>query len=477
MHREMKAIMLAALAIFMASACVMVLENSGDSDAAVQNYRADNLYYGPTTIALPAGTQVTISDYSDGDIHYVAQWNTAHTVPCSVTIDLFDGDISGECWANSVDIEFTVEASTSYTCYLYYNANGGTGAPSTQSYTGSSTSNHSFTVSSVQPTRSGYTFLGWGASASASSASYVGGSSITVAYNGSKTLYAVWQENSASTYSITVYKGNWGSFQLVGDSTKYTTSSHTYTIAAGSEVDIEWYGKSPQTGTGTNYTFTVTYTESEHNMSSSLYGDSIGDSVTPTGNASYYPASQMSYTTTYTYQYTIAFDANGGSGAPNTINSTGPSSTKTISIPTKKPTRSGYTFLGWSASSTATTATYSSGSSYSFSAGTTTLYAVWTSAGISVSGTPDPYAVVGSAWSFTPTVSVSGCSVSVSGASWLSANGTSVSGTPTQPGTYDVTLTFSKSGYSSATKSFTITVLSALDFESSPTGGAIIYAV
>ena len=368
--------------------------------------------------------------------------------------------------------------ATSYTCYLYYNANGGSGAPSTQSYTGTNTSSHSFTVSSSTPTRSGYDFLGWSTSSSATSASYVGGNSISVSYNGSKTLYAVWQER-VSTYSITVYKGNWDSFKWVGgsDSTSYTSSSHTYTVASGTSFDIDWYGKSRESGSGADYTYTTTYSSSNYDMAASLYGTSLGDRVTISSSKSYYPAAQMTSTTTYTYSYTIKYNANGGSGAPSDTTATDSSSSKSITLSSTTPTRSGYTFLGWSTSSTATSASYSAGSSYTFSYGTTTLYAVWKAATITVTGTPDSYGVVGSSWSFKPTVSVDGCSVTISGASWLSANGNNVSGTPTSPGTYDVTLTFSKTGYTSASKSFTITVLSALNFESSPTGGAIIYAV
>lgn len=90
---------------------------------------------------------------------------------------------------------YAVWEKITYTCKLQYNANGGSGAPTTQTYTGSSTSSHSFTVSSTEPTRSGYTFLGWSTSSSATSASYVGGNSISVSYNGTTTLYAVWEEN------------------------------------------------------------------------------------------------------------------------------------------------------------------------------------------------------------------------------------------------------------------------------------------
>jgi len=379
------------------------------------------------------------------------------------------------------DYRFTVtvtgSAATQYTCYLYYNANGGSGAPSTQSYTGTSTSSHSFTVASGTPTKSGYTFLGWATSSGATTASYQAGSSISVSYNGSKTLYAVWQQDVVN-YTVTVYKGNWDSFQVLGvDTDVVTASSKSYTVESGKRFDVDWYGAQDETGSGTNYTYTISYDSGCYNMASSLYGTSLGDSVTVTKTANYYPAEEMGSTTSYTYQYTIKYNANGGSGAPSNTTATASTTSKSITLSSTVPTRSGYTFLGWSTSSSATSATYQAGTAYSFNYGTTQLYAVWKQATITVSGTPDTYGVVGSSWSFKPTVSVSGCSVTVSGANWLSANGTNISGTPTSPGTYNVTLTFSKTGYTNAVKTFTITVLSALDFTSSPTGGAIIYAV
>ncbi len=71
--------------------------------------------------------------------------------------------------------------------------------------------------------------------------------------------------------------------------------------------------------------------------------------------------------------YTIAYSANGGSGAPS-------SQTKihgtTLKLSSTVPTRAGYTFLGWSTSRTATTATYSAGDNYTTNA-SAILYAVW----------------------------------------------------------------------------------------------------
>lgn len=74
--------------------------------------------------------------------------------------------------------------------------------------------------------------------------------------------------------------------------------------------------------------------------------------------------------------YTATFDANNGSNAPNSISNYGTNSVWSCIIPTTEPTRSGYDFLGWSTSNSATTASYTAGSTVSFT-GDITLYAVW----------------------------------------------------------------------------------------------------
>ena len=62
----------------------------------------------------------------------------------------------------------------------------------------------------------------------------------------------------------------------------------------------------------------------------------------------------------------------GGSGAPASQTKT---HGVTLTLSSTKPTRSGYTFKGWSTSSTATSASYSAGGSYTTNA-SATLYAV-----------------------------------------------------------------------------------------------------
>ena len=81
---------------------------------------------------------------------------------------------------------------------LKYDANGGTGAPASQTYTSlSPTSNQvTFTVPDQTPTKADYTFKGWADSAAATTVQYQPGGPIAVKHeNSPKTVYAVWECN------------------------------------------------------------------------------------------------------------------------------------------------------------------------------------------------------------------------------------------------------------------------------------------
>lgn len=78
---------------------------------------------------------------------------------------------------------------------ISYNANGGSGAPGSQTKTYGT----ALTLSSTRPTRTGYAFQGWATSASATSAAYQPGGSYTS--NSAATLYAVWKPQ---TYTVTL---------------------------------------------------------------------------------------------------------------------------------------------------------------------------------------------------------------------------------------------------------------------------------
>lgn len=96
----------------------------------------------------------------------------------------------------------TVPAVARPTYTVSYNANGGSGAPSSQ------TKQHdiTLTLSSVKPTRSGYKFAGWGTSATDTGVKYAAGGQYTG--NANITLYAIWSNVAKLTLS---YNANGGS--------------------------------------------------------------------------------------------------------------------------------------------------------------------------------------------------------------------------------------------------------------------------
>lgn len=102
-----------------------------------------------------------------------------------------------------------------------YNANGGSGAPTSQT----KTYGVSLTLYSTAPSRTGYTFLGWSTSSSATSATYCTGASHTTnnsyTTNAAATMYAVWQ---VITYTITYKPGSNGTGSQ-------STATKTYNVS------------------------------------------------------------------------------------------------------------------------------------------------------------------------------------------------------------------------------------------------------
>ncbi len=84
--------------------------------------------------------------------------------------------------------------ATNVDAILNYDANGGTGAPKSESKSDPKDSSATFTVSSITPTRENYTFKGWNTKADGSGTAYEAGKTISVAYGSTTTLYAQWEE-------------------------------------------------------------------------------------------------------------------------------------------------------------------------------------------------------------------------------------------------------------------------------------------
>lgn len=104
------------------------------------------------------------------------------------------------------------------------------------------------------------------------------------------------------------------------------------------------------------------------------------------------------------------------------------------------------------------------------------LFAKWSAPTASVTSSHGNSSMtVGQLFSYNVSTNPSNATVTVSGADWLHVSGYTVYGTPTTPGTYNVTITSSASGYNSGSQSFTITVSSVLAPSNAPSNGVIAY--
>lgn len=120
---------------------------------------------------------------------------------------------------------------------LRYDANGGTGAPDSQTYTAlSATSTQAtFTVPNQTPTKEGYTFKGWADSAAATTAQYQPGGTIAVNHADSpKTVYAVWEKNATPIeYTVTYYKNDGSANDLFYKTSDWGEPSEKFNIYWG----------------------------------------------------------------------------------------------------------------------------------------------------------------------------------------------------------------------------------------------------
>lgn len=166
-------------------------------------YSGAKTNYGMT--ASSGGSSVTLNSFgtaaSSGSGSFTGTYtmsgNGSATKTITVTFKNFNTD-NGDSATKNVTFNVSVPAWTSYT--VKYNANGGTGAPSNQT----KWKDQTLQLSTTKPTRTGYSFLGWSSSSTATSATYSAGGNYTS--NSDITLYAVWKAN---TYTVK-YNANGG---------------------------------------------------------------------------------------------------------------------------------------------------------------------------------------------------------------------------------------------------------------------------
>lgn len=143
----------------------------------------------------------------------IKKTKSTQRIGAACTVTNSSGYLNG---SSRIDDGWTIPALKSYN--VAYNANGGSGAPSTQTKWYGET----LTLSSVKPTRTGYTFAGWNTNSSGTGTNYSAGGSYTG--NAAVTLYAKW---TAITYTVS-YNANGGT-GAPGNQTK--TYGQTLTLS------------------------------------------------------------------------------------------------------------------------------------------------------------------------------------------------------------------------------------------------------
>ena len=290
------------------------------------------------------------------------------------------------------------------------------------------------------------------------------------------------------------------------DATATVATSYTIPILPTCTVSYNANGGSGAPGSQTKYygvTITLSSTIPTRTGYTFLgwnYQSSTSTTVTHKAGALYNATNTNTtlYAVWQPYTYTVSYDANGGSGAPDSQTK---SHDVTLTLSSTVPTKTNYNFLGWGTSASSTSAAYSAGGSYTANAAIT-LYAVWqlaykkpritnlkltradSSGNVSDSGTyyncyfewATDYAVTSSSgrlkkstdtsWSASDSLGLSGTSGTVNASAWGSGNlSTEYS--------YDIQFTISDSN-DSTTVTGTIPSLNfAIDFKSGGKGVAI----
>ena len=319
-----------------------ITENDATIHATIYgtNLSTCGFYIGKSESAMKKRTE-TVNGYVE-NIWYTLSSDYGTLQPGTTYYYKFFVTVGGTEYCS--DVKTFKTSGKTYT--LSYDANGGSGAPVSQTGTDWAT----MTVSSTKPTRTGYTFLGWSEYKKDTTAPYLPGCRFLITKN--ITLYAVWEAN---TYSVK-YNANGGSGTM-------SNSSHTYDVS--------------------------------NELTSNVF------------------------------------------------------------------TRSGYTFLGWSTSSTATSATYTDGQSVknltATNGGTVNLYGVWQKNPVTISSISIATKPTKTEYYVGDTFNSSGLSIKVTmsdGTTQTLTSGFTVSSpNMSTVGTKTVTVT-----YSGKTASFTINV-------------------
>ena len=271
-----------------------------------------------------------------------------------------DTDIGSHCPVHSTGIQLSYN-SFLLTCNLiagetYY-------LRATSDYAPGTAEIYSYTFSIIAPTSHNITYNSNGGSVSPTSTTVNLGSSVTTptpTKNYTLTYNANNGSVSPSSKSVACVCNGW--FTAASGGTKRANAGASYTPTQNETIYAQWMN--PTMGslaipTRTGYTFNGWFTASNG-------GEPVTNETTMTGNTTIYAQWALNI-------YTIAYGATGGENAPASQEKT---HNVTLVLSSERPTRNGYTFIGWSTSSAATSASYQPGGNFTTNANTT-LYAVW----------------------------------------------------------------------------------------------------
>lgn len=316
---------------------------------AQTNYGMDVVSGGVTKTISSFGTKRSNGSGSFTGTYSISG-NGSATKTITVTFKNYEEDWQGnvtESASKNVTFSVSVPAWTSYT--VKYNANGGSGAPSSQT----KWKDQTLKLSTTKPTRTGYTFQGWGTSTSDTSVDYAAGASYTA--NASITLYAIWK---AITYTVK-YNANGGSGAPANQTKTYgKTLTLSSTKPTRSSVD--------DNGILTTYTFKGWATSA----SSTSVAYAAGASYTANAAVTLYAVWSKTVSTS---MFDVSYNTNGGSEVISQIKING----ETLVLRNTIPVKNGYSFVGWGLSADATTVSYSAGGNYTLDEDII-LYAIWT---------------------------------------------------------------------------------------------------
>ena len=207
--------------------------------------------------SLTDGKTYTISAKILNSTQGSVSWNNLQLEEGRTATTYQEGTISSstKVTANSDHTVYALWTPNTYT--ITYKANGGSGGPSSQSY--KYAPNGNIYLSSDKPSKTGYTFMGWSESSSATSASYSPGQWWGTHNANNYTLYAVWKDTTPPSIDYGPSTGTtwctgkevWVSCSDSGSGMKETYMNDNGTVTTGTTYTSQ--GMSARSGNKKTY--------------------------------------------------------------------------------------------------------------------------------------------------------------------------------------------------------------------------------